>query len=247
MERSVKLSKDNHRCYCTVKLIEPTSNATLLVLNTWAGMKSPLPKIQDANVSRAGDYPAPSFRIIALATSSMYVPVAIPFATVINGLPSLKDVPIVENPDRAGKRWGPRRFAYGSRLFVRKPVEINGSKSYKGDAVHEYTKVTAKEGSKTGKVEDDAFEKKLFWIEHKWNNHHNFKVFVAAGLDPLFKEYLCAVQMMFLAVERLGATSPEAATKSGTAGTAGPSGEQVKAAVSVTTTLISTILTIAGV
>jgi hypothetical protein len=239
------MSKDAKRNYCTVKLINPTTNCTLLVLNTWAGTTSSLPKIQDANVSRAGDYPARSFRIVCLAGTGCAVPVAIPFATLINGLPTLKDVPIVENPDRIGKKWGPRRFAYGGRLFVRKPLEINGSKDYHGDAVYEYTKAAPKEGSKTGKVEDDAMDKKLFWIEHnKWTNHHNFKVFVAAGLDPLFREYLCAVQMMFLAVERLGAASPENASK--TVATSG-NGAQVKAALGATGLLLSAVLTIAGV
>ena len=76
------------------------------------------------------------------------------------------------------------------------------------DAVYEHTTTFPKAGSKTGKSDDDALERKLFWFEWPKNvfrsKRDSWKVFAVQGLDTILLEYLLAMTMLRMFVERAG-------------------------------------------
>lgn len=139
---------------------------------------------------RPGDYSIPFMRIVPLATTRQQNTI-MGFEARIDHLPQL--LTVTETPDRQRHlMWNtPRRFVFGGRRFVWKP--LNMAKGYvrsSDNALFEYKTTTPKDGSKTGKMDDDALTRKLFWTE----NHEKI-AFSAAGLDPLLKEYLLAIVM----------------------------------------------------
>jgi hypothetical protein len=106
----------------------------------------------------------------------------------------LRDV--VEAPDRIERvPWGPRRFTYGGRRFVWKAA--SKSDDIRPKTLYEYTKAWPKAGSKTGKKDDDAMAKPLFWESKRVSK--GWVVSCIGGLDEVFKEILFASQMAKLA------------------------------------------------
>ncbi|KAJ5782883.1 hypothetical protein N7457_004657 [Penicillium paradoxum] len=85
---------------------------------------------------------------------------------------------ITEIPDGELRRrdWSPRRFEYGGRNFVWKNAAAEGKKGDGGmfgkwgfawEALYETKRVWAKEGSRTGKMEDETVGPRLCWGRRK--------------------------------------------------------------------------------
>ncbi|KAI9041112.1 uncharacterized protein KD926_007382 [Aspergillus affinis] len=104
---------------------------------------------------------------------------------------------ITETPDGAMRRkdWSPRRFTYGGRNFVWKSGEKGLFGSIVWETLHETKRVWAKEGSKTGKMEDETVGPRLCWGEKKGGNGTDHTICMAPGLDMYFREHLLAVQL----------------------------------------------------
>lgn len=190
----------------TVTISDVDTGSVLLILEARTlATKYPL-YVNEAFVFRAADYPNPAFTLIPAISKPSYPFDGIPIATLIHDVPGI-DQPILETPDRLKKRWGPCRFTYGGRTFVRKPLQEGKPQS--GDSVHEYTKSWPKPGSKTGKLDDDSSKTSLFNIKYSIRSTQSASG--AVGLDPLFKEYLFAVQLMKATTDRHGALPPSQA------------------------------------
>jgi hypothetical protein len=103
---------------------------------------------------------------------------------------------VVETPDHIERvPWGPRCFTYGGRRFVWKAA--SKSDDFKPETLYEYTKTWPKPGTRTGKKDDDAMDKPLFWESKRVNK--GWVVSCVGGLDEAFKEFLFASQMAKLA------------------------------------------------
>jgi hypothetical protein len=79
---------------------------------------------------------------------------------------------IIEIPDGEAHRkdWSPRRFQYGGRSFAWKCGRANGKKADGGmfkpfawESLYETKRVWAKDGSRTGKMEDETVGPRLCW------------------------------------------------------------------------------------
>lgn len=113
---------------------------------------------------------------------------------------------IVETPDRGEKckEWSPRRFQYGGRSFVWKNRQADGRirsadgglfKSFAWEALYETKRVWPKQGSQTGKLEDETFEMCLCWGEKGGSNGAAHSIYMNPGLDMQFREHILAVQL----------------------------------------------------
>jgi len=94
----------------------------------------------------------------------------------------------VDMPDRK-KKWAPHRFTYGNRRFVWKD-ESKGLKEMEN--LFEVRSETPVHGSKTGKVQDETFEKPIAWIRSKTASEKVAVVGMVGGLDQLFQEFILA-------------------------------------------------------
>ncbi|KAJ5747312.1 uncharacterized protein N7511_009008 [Penicillium nucicola] len=117
---------------------------------------------------------------------------------------------ITEIPDGEMQRkdWSPRRFEYGGRNFVWKSGGVDGKKGDGGmfgsfgftwESLYETKRVWAKEGSRTGKMEDETVGPRLCWGEKKGGNGADHSIHMVGGLDLYFREHLLAVQLSRLA------------------------------------------------
>jgi len=94
----------------------------------------------------------------------------------------------VDMPDRK-KTWAPHRFTYGNRRFVWK----DESKRFKEmESLYEVRSETLVHGSKTGKVQDETFERPIAWICYKIASEKAAVVGMVGGLDQLFQEFILA-------------------------------------------------------
>ncbi|RDW86496.1 uncharacterized protein DSM5745_03138 [Aspergillus mulundensis] len=110
---------------------------------------------------------------------------------------------IVEIPDREAqsKDWSPRRFNYGGRNFVWKG-RVDGKsadgglfKSFAWETLFETKRVWPKDGSKTGKMDDETVGPKLCWGEKGGGNGADHSIYMVGGLDQQFREHLLASQL----------------------------------------------------
>lgn len=108
---------------------------------------------------------------------------------------------ITETPDGAMHRkdWSPRRFTYGGRNFVWKGGEKRLFGSFVWETLYETKRVWAKDGSRTGKMEDETVGPRLCWGEKKGGNGADHTIYMAYGLDLYFREHLLAAQLARLA------------------------------------------------
>lgn len=115
---------------------------------------------------------------------------------------------IVEVPDREAhhKAWSPRRFEYGGRNFVWKSGRADGKvadgglfKSFAWETLYETKRVWPKEGSMTGKKEDETVGPKLCWGEKGGGKGIESSIYIVGGLDQQFREHLLAAQLARLA------------------------------------------------
>ncbi|KAL5334339.1 hypothetical protein BJX70DRAFT_402706 [Aspergillus crustosus] len=111
---------------------------------------------------------------------------------------------IVEIPDGELQRkdWSPRRFKYGGRNFVWKGARTDGKpasngvfKSWAWEALYETKRVWAKDGSRTGKMEDETVGPALFWGEKGGTNGAAHTIHLVGGLDMQFREHILASQL----------------------------------------------------
>ncbi|PLB47353.1 hypothetical protein P170DRAFT_239444 [Aspergillus steynii IBT 23096] len=108
---------------------------------------------------------------------------------------------VMETPDGAKHRkdWSPRRFTYGGRNFVWKSGEKRMFNAFSWETLYETKRVWAKEGSQTGKMEDETVGPRLCWGEKKGGSGADHTIYMAHGLDIYFREHLLAVQLARLA------------------------------------------------
>lgn len=177
---------------------------TVLVLQTaHAPGRFPQPVTQ-AFCWRPGEYPAVAMRIRSWGGDRTFATVGL--QTDVYGL----NVPItiIEEPDALGRaRWDTsRRLNYGGRRFAwkgRTKQEKVPTLGYKNFEVVEFSNDTIiePEGKKKKKdpvvKTDDASSTKLFWTEDKGE-----RLVCMAGLDPILKEYLMAVSILKLAINK---------------------------------------------
>ncbi|KAL4945156.1 hypothetical protein BDV06DRAFT_47791 [Aspergillus oleicola] len=111
---------------------------------------------------------------------------------------------ITEIPDGEEQRkdWSPRRFQYGGRNFVWKSGRVDGKNtdggvfsSFGWETLYETKRVWAKNGSRTGKMEDETVGPKLCWGEKGGANGAKHTIYMAGGLDLQFREHLLASQL----------------------------------------------------
>ncbi|KAE8322094.1 hypothetical protein BDV39DRAFT_184497 [Aspergillus sergii] len=111
---------------------------------------------------------------------------------------------IVEIPDGEAQRkdWSPRRFKYGGRNFVWKSGRADGKsadgglfRSFSWETLYETKRVWAKEGSRTGKMEDETIGPRLCWGEKGGGNGAAHSIYMLGGLDLPFREHLLASQL----------------------------------------------------
>ncbi|KAL4906215.1 hypothetical protein BDW74DRAFT_151527 [Aspergillus multicolor] len=110
---------------------------------------------------------------------------------------------IVEIPDREAqsKDWSPRRFQYGGRNFVWKGRADGKSadgglfKAFAWETLYETKRVWAKDGSKTGKMDDETVGPKLCWGEKGGGKGADHSIYMVGGLDQQFREHLLASQL----------------------------------------------------
>ncbi|KAL8997062.1 MAG: hypothetical protein Q9188_006418 [Gyalolechia gomerana] len=102
-----------------------------------------------------------------------------------------------EIPDRGEhtKDWSPRRFEYGGRKFVWKDEKPGKFGKSHWETLYETKRVWPKEGSKTGKKEDETEEQKLFWGVNHGGIHADHTLYFAAGMDQGFREHVLASQL----------------------------------------------------
>ncbi|KAL8942682.1 MAG: hypothetical protein Q9211_001280 [Gyalolechia sp. 1 TL-2023] len=102
-----------------------------------------------------------------------------------------------EMPDRGEhtKDWSPRRFEYGGRQFVWKDEGTAKFGKSPWETLYETKRVWPKEGSKTGKKEDETEGRKLFWGVSHGGLHADHTLYFAAGMDQGFREHLLASQL----------------------------------------------------
>ncbi|KAI9367140.1 hypothetical protein BJX61DRAFT_547773 [Aspergillus egyptiacus] len=109
---------------------------------------------------------------------------------------------VVEVPDREAHRkdWSPRRFQYGGRNFVWKGRDGKSAdggifKSFAWETLYETKRVWPKDGSKTGKMEDETVGPRLCWGETGGGHGATHSIYMAGGLDQQFREHLLASQL----------------------------------------------------
>ncbi|KAB8215797.1 hypothetical protein BDV33DRAFT_8452 [Aspergillus novoparasiticus] len=124
------------------------------------------------------------------------------FRLVTGTVPQTGD--IVEIPDGEAQRkdWSPRRFKYGGRNFVWKSGRADGKsadgglfRSFSWETLYETKLVWAKEGSRTGKMEDETIGPRLCWGEKGGGNGAAHSIYMVGGLDLQFREHLLASQL----------------------------------------------------
>lgn len=109
-----------------------------------------------------------------------------------------EDITVLEKPDRGAKTkdWSPRRFTYGGRKFVWK-MESDGGMWARMDweTLYEYSRAWPKEGSQTGKMEDEIVGDRLCWGEKGGGKGVEGTIYFKGGLDQKFKEHCLASQL----------------------------------------------------
>lgn len=66
---------------------------------------------------------------------------------------------------------------------------------FKWETLYETSRVWAKEGSKTGKMEDEVVGGRLCWGEKHSGMRTDHTIYCAGGLDQAFREHLLASQL----------------------------------------------------
>jgi hypothetical protein len=99
----------------------------------------------------------------------------------------------VDMPDRK-KKWAPHRFTYGDRIFVWK------DKLAEKEMLYEVKSESPMLRSKTGKVEDQTFER-LAWIHYRYGLKFGV-VGMVGGLDQVFQEFILASALSKRVVEK---------------------------------------------
>ncbi|CEL05791.1 hypothetical protein ASPCAL06906 [Aspergillus calidoustus] len=119
-------------------------------------------------------------------------------------VPDISGAVVVEVPDRGEhvRDWAPRRFEYGGRQFVWKGGGSNDKaadgglfKAFAWESLYETARVWRREGSMTGKMEDEVVGGRLCWGDKGGANKVDHTIYMAAGLDVNFREHLLAVQL----------------------------------------------------
>ncbi|KAJ5558650.1 hypothetical protein N7535_008866 [Penicillium sp. DV-2018c] len=130
------------------------------------------------------------------------------FRLITRTIPDMGAITEIPDGEMQRKDWSPRRFEYGGRKFVWKNVAAEGKKGDGGlfgkfgfawETLYETKRVWAKDGSRTGKMEDETVGPRLCWGEKKGGNGADHSIHMVGGLDMYFREHLLAVQLSRLA------------------------------------------------
>jgi hypothetical protein len=187
--------KSTHWCYIRIK--NSTNTETLYICEALKQKKTQIPQVK---FCRASEYPEPRYLTNITPTMDKGLP-------QIHGRP-LKHVSVYggtvdERPDRdpGHTLWQPRRFTFGGRRFVWK---ADPARSKSGaEVLYEVQSEWSVSGSKTGKMEDKVFERKIAWTTSDKVIGHTC-IEVVGGVDKLFKEFLFASQCVKAMVYRYG-------------------------------------------
>lgn len=170
---------------------------TLYVLRAFKRHRYQIP---ETFLHRSTEFSRPCARVIV-------TPVSTPGTkAILVGRPlqvfNLTGRPILDQPDRLNKpTWGLRRFTYGGRQFVWMEAEGIAPRPLE---LYEVDKVWPKPGSKTGKKEHSIVGHRISWGESKWAMSKAAIIYIAGGVDQLFREYILAVQMTVIMVKHRG-------------------------------------------
>lgn len=129
------------------------------------------------------------------------------FRMTTRTIPDMGAITEIPDGEMQRKDWSPRRFEYGGRSFVWKNLAegkkgdggIFGKIGFAWEALYETRRVWAKDGSRTGKMEDETVGPRLCWGEKKGGNGADHSIHMVGGLDMYFREHLLAVQLSRLA------------------------------------------------
>jgi hypothetical protein len=170
------------------------------ILYTLTGYKRPLYQLPQCVMGRASGYYSTFARIGITPikpipnpglASQMGRPLTITSGTGTN---------VINAPDRPGREWTPRRFTYGRRRFVWK----DGPKALTLDQLYEVKREWPVEGSKTGKIMDETFDRPLCWGETKLSMSKLGTIHMAGGLDQFFQEFILASIVTKMTVQYFG-------------------------------------------
>lgn len=187
--------KSTHWCY--VKIKDSTNTETLYICEALKQRRTQIPQIK---FCRSSEYPAPRYITDVAPVTHKGLP-------QIHGRP-LKHVSVYggavdERPDRDSgcSLWQPRRFTFGGRRFVWKADPAR--KKSGAEVLYEVQSEWNVPGSKTGKTEDEVFERKLAWTTSDRVIGHTC-IEVVGGMDKLFRECLFASQCAKAMIYRYG-------------------------------------------
>ncbi|KAJ5269344.1 hypothetical protein N7505_005102 [Penicillium chrysogenum] len=129
------------------------------------------------------------------------------FRMITRTIPDMGAITEIPDGEMQRKDWSPRRFEYGGRNFVWKSAAAEGKKEggmfgsfgFSWETLYETKRVWAKNGSRTGKMEDETVGPRLCWGEKKGGNGADHSIHMVGGLDIYFREHLLAVQLSRLA------------------------------------------------
>ncbi|CAG7919141.1 unnamed protein product [Penicillium olsonii] len=129
------------------------------------------------------------------------------FRLITRTIPDMGAITEIPDGEMQRKDWSPRRFEYGGRKFVWKSAAAEGKKEgglfggfgFAWETLYETKRVWTKEGSRTGKKEDETVGPRLCWGEKKGGNGADHSIHMAGGLDLYFREHLLAVQLSRMA------------------------------------------------
>jgi hypothetical protein len=158
-------------------------------------LSPPTPRAQDrineCTLSRATEYHDVCNRVYVGNVGESSVEVIGKSLTITTGVGTTR----VDMPDRT-KKWAPHRFTYGDRRFVWK------NRLTEKEMLYEVKSESPMLRSKTGKVEDQTFERPIAWIQYKYGSKKFGIVGMAGGLDQVFQEFILASALSKRVVEK---------------------------------------------
>lgn len=187
--------KSTHWCY--VKIKDSTKAETLYICEALKHRRTQFPQVK---FCRASEYPEPRYITDITPVTHKALPQILGrplrHASVYGGA-------VDERPDRdsACDLWQPRRFTFGGRRFVWKANPA--WKKSGSEVLYEVRSEWGVPGSKTGKMEDEVFDRKLAWTTSDRVIGHT-RIEVVGGMDKLFREFLFASQCVKAMIYRYG-------------------------------------------
>ena len=149
-------------------------------------------RIKECTLSRATEYRNVCNRVYVGNIGDARVDSIGKALTITTGVTTTR----VDMPDRK-KKWAPHRFTYGDRRFVWK------DKLAEKEILYEVKSESPMLRSKTGKVQDQTFQRPIAWIKSRIYSGSKFGIVgMAGGLDQVFQEFILASALSKRVVEK---------------------------------------------